>query len=84
MTATLSVVFCAALVWAQQPAQSPRKAPTFEALQAEIDSLKPAHVGWRGIAWKDCLLEGLLESRAREKPVLLWIFIDRPVDDARC
>ena len=39
---------------------------------------------WREIAWKSCLLEGLKESRAQKKPVLLWVFIDRPIDDARC
>jgi hypothetical protein len=42
---------------------------------------KPA---WREIAWKSCLLEGLKESRAQNKPALLWVFIDRPIDDARC
>jgi hypothetical protein len=30
------------------------------------------------------LLEGLKESRAKNKPALLWVFIDRPIDDARC
>ena len=39
---------------------------------------------WREIAWKSCLLEGLKESREKKKPVLLWVFIDRPTDDARC
>ena len=41
-------------------------------------------VAWREIAWKSCLLEGLKESRAKNKPALLWVFIDRPIDDARC
>ena len=41
-------------------------------------------VAWREIQWKGCLLEGLAESRAKKKPVLLWVFIDRPADDARC
>ena len=53
-------------------------------LQAEIEALKAAKVAWREIAWKSCLLEGLKESREQKKPVLLWIFIDRPLDDARC
>ncbi len=61
---------------------APGRAP--EALRAEIESLKAAEVPWRGITWKNCLLDGLRESRARNKPVLLWIFIDRPTDDARC
>ncbi|HEV3340674.1 MAG TPA: hypothetical protein VG125_09965 [Pirellulales bacterium] len=55
-----------------------------EALQAEIDSLKAPKVAWREIAWTSCLLDGLRESRIKNKPALLWVFIDRPVDDARC
>lgn len=54
------------------------------AMRAEIEALRPARVAWRGIAWKSCLLDGLRESRAKGKPVLLWVFIDRPTDDARC
>ena len=57
---------------------------TPEALQAEIEALKAPKVAWREIAWKSCLLEGLKESRAKNKPALLWVFIDRPIDDARC
>ena len=57
---------------------------TPEALEAEIKALQPARVPWRDIAWKSCLLDGLKESRAQGKPLLLWIFIDRPADDARC
>ncbi len=55
-----------------------------EVLQAEIESLKAVNVAWRKIAWKDCLLDGLRESRIKNKPALLWVFIDRPIDDARC
>ena len=57
---------------------------TPEALQAEVEALKSAQVAWRQIPWKSCLLEGLKESREKKKPVLLWVFIDRPIDDARC
>ena len=46
--------------------------------------LHRAKLAWREIAWKSCLLDGLRESREKQKPVLLWIFIDRPSDDARC
>jgi hypothetical protein len=53
-------------------------------VQKEIESLRAAKPAWREIAWKSCLLEGLKESRAKNKPALLWVFIDRPVDDARC
>src|SRR5438874_11413360 len=80
MTATatvLSFALCAGVVGAAAPA-----AP--DALRAEIEALKPAKVAWREIAWKSCLLEGLKQSRAHNKPVLLLIFIDRPCDDARC
>lgn len=61
-----------------------KKPATPEALKAEIEALKAAKPAWREIAWKSCLIEGLKESRAKKKPVLLWVFIDRPVDDARC
>jgi hypothetical protein len=67
-----------------QPTAAQEKPATPEALKAEIESLKAAKPAWREIAWKSCLLEGLKESRAKNKPALLWVFIDRPVDDARC
>ncbi len=57
---------------------------TEESLRARIEALKPTHVAWRQIQWKTCLLEGLAESRKENKPVLLWVFIDRPADDERC
>jgi hypothetical protein len=66
---------------AEEPAKNK---PTPEALQAEIEALRAAKVAWREIAWKSCLLDGLKEARAKNKPALLWIFIDRPSDDARC
>jgi hypothetical protein len=90
MTRTrLSIVGSVALLFAAiasaQEAPSPaRKAPTPEALRTEIEGLKAAKVAWREITWKSCLLEGLKESRAKNKPALLWVFIDRPIDDARC
>ena len=55
-----------------------------DAVKAEVDSLRVENVAWRKIPWKSCLLDGLAESRANGKPILLWIFIDRPIDDARC
>lgn len=55
-----------------------------DALQAGIDALKSPKVAWREIPWKTCLLEGLGEAAEKKKPVLLWVFIDRPVDDKRC
>ena len=69
---------------AEEPAKPAKNTTTLQALRAEIEALKAAKVAWREIAWKSCLLEGLKESREQKKPVLLWVFIDRPIDDARC
>ena len=77
-------LLCAGIALGQQPPGRVQQPPTIEALKAQIEALKPARVAWREIAWKSCLLEGLQESRAKGKPVLLWVFIDRPTDDARC
>jgi hypothetical protein len=74
---TALTVLSAGLAHAGPPA-------TPDALKAEIEGLRAAKVAWREIAWKTCLLDGLRESRATNKPVLLWVFIDRPADDARC
>ena len=84
----LTVVVCSVLVaglaWAQPSPVAEKEPATPEALKAEIEALKAAKPAWREIAWKSCLLEGLKESREKKKPALLWVFIDRPVDDARC
>ena len=74
----------ASIGWAQPVPVAEKKPATPEALKAEIETLKAAKPVWREIAWKSCLIEGLKESREKKKPVLLWIFIDRPIDDARC
>ena len=76
-------LLCAGIAWAQDEKPT-KKAPTPDSLKADIESLKATKVAWREIAWKSCLLEGLKESRAKNKPALLWVFIDRPCDDARC
>ena len=84
----LTVVACSVLIaglaWPQPSPVAEKEPTTPGALRAEIEALKPSRVAWRGIAWRSCLLEGLKESRARNKPALLWVFIDRPLDDARC
>ena len=84
----LTVIVCsvlfAGLAWTQPSPVAEQEPATPEALKAEIEALKAGKVAWRAIAWKSCLLEGLKESRAKKKPVLLWVFIDRPCDDARC
>ena len=81
LVAAAAVLLAGATVRADQPAPT---AASPEALQAEVDALRVPRVAWREIAWKSCLLEGLKESRDKKKPVLLWVFIDRPTDDARC
>ena len=83
IAASVALLF-AAVAWAQEATNPTKKAPTPDSLKAEIDALKVAKVAWREIAWKSCLLEGLKESRDKNKPALLWVFIDRPIDDARC
>jgi hypothetical protein len=84
LTVVVCAVLSAGLAWAQPSPAAEMEPATPEALKAEIEALKAAKIAWRGIAWKSCLLEGLKESREKKKPVLLWVFIDRPIDDARC
>ena len=84
ITAIVCSVLFAGLAWAQPSPVAEKKAATPDALKVKIEALKAAKVAWRAIAWKSCLIEGLKESREKKKPVLLWIFIDRPIDDARC
>ena len=79
----LALLF-AGVAWGQQPPAAVKKPPTPEGLKGEIEALKSPRVAWREIAWKSCLLDGLRESRSTGKPILLWVFIDRPTDDARC
>ena len=55
-----------------------------EALTSKVQALKQEQVAWRKVEWRTCLIEGLKESREQGKPIMLWIFIDRPIDDERC
>ncbi len=55
-----------------------------ETIRAAVDELKAPDVAWRRIAWKSCLLEGIREAQKSKKPLMLWVFIDRPVGDQRC
>jgi hypothetical protein len=66
--------------WAagESPVRSPAE------VRAAVDALHVEEVPWRDVAWRTCLVEGLNESRVASKPVILWIFIDRPVNDERC
>lgn len=87
-TKLLMLVLGVAVIWraavGQGPDRSAEQEETPEALKTEIEGLKAPNVAWRKIAWKSCLLDGLKQARAQNKPALLWVFIDRPVDDARC
>jgi hypothetical protein len=58
--------------------------PSPEALKAEIESLQPAKLVWREIPWRRCLLAGLEEARAQNKPVILWAFINGSPSNGRC
>lgn len=53
-------------------------------IRAVVDSLHVEETPWREIAWRTCLVEGVNESRQSNKPLILWMFIDRPIDDERC
>ena len=53
------------------------------ALQTEIESLRPAKVVWREIAWKSCPLEALREAREKRRPILTWVFLGNPTNE-RC
>ena len=86
---SLTIIGSVALLFAtiasgQTPSGRAKQPPTIDSLKAQIEGMKSAKVAWREIAWKSCLLEGLQESREKKKPALLWVFIDRPFDDARC
>lgn len=75
------------VVWASRAAAEENRvqpADPADALRRQVAGLYSHDVAWRQIQWKTCLLEGLKESRQSHKPLLLWIFIDRPVDDERC
>ena len=53
-------------------------------LKLQIAEMQVEEVAWRKIKWKTCLIDGLNASREQKKPVILWVFIDRPIDDKRC
>lgn len=66
------------------PPPHPTSLKSTKQLEAEIAAMKVDEVAWRRITWRICLLDALRESHAENKPLLLWVFIDRPVDDKRC
>lgn len=84
ITTIAFLLLAAAGIARAQDERPAKQAATPETLKAEIEALKAAKPAWREIAWKSCLIEGLKEARDKKKPVVLWVFIDRPADDARC
>ena len=60
------------------------EAVNLEALKKQVETMRVKEVAWRKIDWKTCLLDGIQASREQNKPIVLWVFIDRPVDDKRC
>lgn len=57
---------------------------TAAALKNAVSDLHVDDVAWRKIDWETSLIRGLKRSRAEHKPLVLWVFIDRPIDDERC
>ena len=80
----LIVAFWIATASAGDSAKPAKQTKSRERLLADVESLHVQQVAWRSIPWKTCLLEGIRESRKQHKPIVLWIFIDRPIDDERC
>ncbi len=69
---------------ADESAKPSQQTRSRDQLLTDVESLQVADVAWRRIPWRTCLLDGIRESREQHKPILLWIFIDRPIDDERC
>lgn len=57
---------------------------SFAELRKSVSDLHVDDIAWRQIPWETCLINGLQRSRAERKPLVLWVFIDRPIDDERC
>ena len=83
MRIQLRYVVCAVVAVASSSTSGAAQA-TPAATRAAIGELRAPAAPWRAIPWRTSLADGLLASRLQGKPVLLWIFIDRPIDDARC
>jgi hypothetical protein len=88
-TIAMFVLLCATVfIRAEKPDDLPghqqANAIGRKALKAEIEALRVQEVAWRKINWKTCLLDGIRASRKQNKPMVLWVFIDLPVDDKRC
>lgn len=78
-----SLLLFAGLIAVQQSAAAAQDVRSLDALQAEIEALKPADHVWRAIAWKTCPLEALKTAREQRKPIIAWVFLGTPTDE-RC
>ena len=78
------VALLASALWAGESPTPKAVANSPAALKAEIEGLRPARLAWREIQWKTCLLDGLTESRAQKKPLLLWVVGPGEALDGRC
>ena len=88
-TITISALLCATGVMITQgqedlPGRHQGETIGPKALKKEIEAMRVKDVAWRKINWKTCLLDGIRASQKQNKPMILWVFIDRPVDDKRC
>ena len=84
ITAIAFLLLSTAGIARAQDGRPAKKATTPEALQTEIEGLRPAKLAWREIQWKTCLLEGLKESREKKKPILLWVIGPGEALEGRC
>lgn len=81
----IAILLCSqSFIHGQGLPKLPGERLTPEVIKAQIAALKAPKVAWREIDWKSCLIDGLKEAREQKKPIIFWIFIDRPADDARC
>ncbi len=81
MISALSVIVTAAMLPVRAQDAEVQSEPELREL---VQALRVPDVAWRQIPWKTCMLEGLLEARRTQRPLMLWCQIDRPTDDTRC
>jgi len=79
-----TAVVLAAVLWTGNVSGGDAGVASPEHLIAEFALLNRDDVEWQGIDWRTCLLDGIRQSRDQHKPMMLWIFIDRPIDDEQC
>ena len=57
--------------------------PALEQLSTRIVALKAKNSRWREIQWNRCLLDGMAKSRAKNRPIVFWVFLHNP-NEERC